>query len=295
MFNIIEKRKVFFAISLVIILIGMIFMIIRGFNQDVDFIGGTALHIRIGQQFDNSEINSIIEESIGSAPSSVQKSGDNQEEVIIKMKKLTLEDRDKVFEGLSEKYDLNKESDLLSIDDVDPTIGKELKQQALVASLIASILMLIYISFRFEFKSGVAAVIALIHDVLIMLAVYSIFKVPINSSFIAAILTILGYSINDTIVIFDRIRENNKYARKETFSNIANKSIWQSAGRTVNTSLTTLITIVTLYILGVPSIKEFAFPLIVGIIAGTYSSVFIASSIWAMWYDWGINKRTKKA
>ncbi|MBZ4644832.1 MAG: protein-export rane protein SecF [Clostridia bacterium] len=162
-----------------------------------------------------------------------------------------------------------------------------------MASLIASILMLIYITFRFEFKSGVAAVIAMIHDVLVMLTVYAVFRIPINTSFIAAILTILGYSINDTIIVFDRIRENRKYMKKEEFSNVVNKSIWQTMARSINTSLTTLLTITVLYILGVQSIKDFAFPLIVGIVSGTYSSIFIASPIWVMWREWEAKKKSR--
>ena len=142
--------------------------------------------------------------------------------------------------------------------------------------------MLIYIAIRFEVLSGVAAVMALIHDVLIMLSVYVIFKIPVNSSFVAAILTILGYSINATIVVFDRVRENQRLMRKEPFQNVVNTSIWQSMGRSINTTITTLVTIVLLYFMGVDAIKEFALPIIVGVLSGFYSSVFLSGNFWIM-------------
>lgn len=289
--NIIEKRKIFFIISAVVILAGILCMLIFGLNQDIDFAGGTAMYVRIGEAFDNEEIRSITSDVIGFEPSSIQKVGEGNE-VVIKMKDISSDKRHELFQALKERYGL-EESDLLTADTVSPTVGSDLRRNAFLSSLFASVLMLIYISFRFELKSGVAAVIALIHDVLIMVSVYAIFQVPVNTSFIAAILTILGYSINDTIVIFDRIRENKKLMRKEEFSKVANKSIWQSISRTINTSLTTLITITVLYVLGVQSIKEFAFPLIIGLLAGTYSSIFIASPIWAMWQEWEDKKKSK--
>ena len=278
--NLMEKKMVFIMISVVIIAIGIIVMLTMGMKQDIDFSGGTVIHVNIGQEFDNDEIRAMVTDIIGFEPSSVQKVEDGTQ-VMIRTTEIPTEKRDAVFKAIQEKYNLAQD-DLLASQNFNPIIGNELKRQALTAALIAAVLMLIYISIRFEFKSGVAAVIALIHDLLIMLTVYAIFRVPLNTTFIAAMLTILGYSINDTIVIFDRIRENKKYLRKETFEGIANKSILQTLPRSINTSLTTLITITALYILGVPSIKEFAFPIIIGIIAGTYSSVFIASPVWAM-------------
>jgi preprotein translocase SecF subunit len=152
----------------------------------------------------------------------------------------------------------------------------------LIALLLANLGILIYISFRFEWKFGIAAIAALIHDVLIMLVVYSIAQIAINASFIAAILTIVGYSINDTIVVFDRIRENKKHTKKIDYNDLVNRSISETMVRSINTSLTTLVTILALYILGVPAIKDFALPLVVGIIAGTYSSIFIASPLWVL-------------
>ena len=293
MINIIQKYKLFMGVSAAVILAGIISMLIFGLNQDIDFVGGTTMHVNIGTQFNNDEISDVVNQQINIKPSSIQKAGEGEKEVIIKTTQINTEQRNKVFEALKQKYGLTQDN-LLSTDNVTATVGKELKFQALIATLIASVLMLVYISFRFEFKSGVAAVIALIHDVLVMLAVYAILQVPVNVSFIAAILTIVGYSINDTIIVFDRIRENNKYAKKEQFDDVVNKSIWQTIARSINTSLTTLLTITALYVLGVPSIKDFALPLIVGILSGTYSSIFIASPIWVLWREWDAKRKKIK-
>ncbi|UKI36152.1 MAG: protein translocase subunit SecF [Clostridiales bacterium] len=208
--------------------------------------------------------------------SSVVKSEDG---FVIKTNELDAKQASDVKQALADKYGAIK---VISEDKVSATVGSELLGSSLQALLIAAVLMLIYISFRFELLSGLSAVLALVHDVLIMLSMYAIFRLPVNTSFIAAMLTIIGYSINATIVIFDRIRENTKYLKKETFSNIVNTSIWQSMGRSINTTVTTLITIVMVYILGVTSVREFALPIIIGLLCGTYSSIFLAGSFWCL-------------
>lgn len=294
MIDIMGKRKIFFILSGVIILTGLIAMLVGGLNQDIDFAGGTEMHVNIGKEFDNNEIKSIVGEVTGvdGAFIHVQKVGADGKQVIIKTTEIDTLKRNEVFEALKEKYGLSIDDKLMT-DNVNPTIGNELKYQAFLATVIAAVLMLGYITIRFEFKSGVAAVAALIHDLLIMLTVYALFRIPINTTFIAAMLTILGYSINDTIVLFDRIRENKKYMKKEKFGNIANKSIWQTMARSINTSLTTLIMITALYVLGVPSIKDFAFPLMIGILSGTYSSIFIASPVWVAWQEFQDKKKSR--
>jgi len=178
--------------------------------------------------------------------------------------------------------------DVLRVDNVGAVIGKELTREAFLALLIASVAMVLYITMRFEFKFAVAAILALLHDVFVVLAFFSLFKVEINSPFIAAILTIIGYSINDTIVIFDRIRENLKYHRKRTILEVINDSINESLVRSINTSLTTLVVLVALfvafnYFVGGMNLKVFALALLVGIVSGTYSSIFIASPLWYLW------------
>lgn len=284
--NVIEKRKIWFALSIAIILAGLIAMPINAMmgkgilNFDVEFIGGTVMEINIGQDFNIAQdIRPIVIEITGEDNPQITRVG--SQGIAIKTKSIDAETRTKLYNALKDKYQLHEKDDLLNVDDVSPTISTEMQVKALQALLLASILMLIYITFRFkDWKFGLAAVLPLIHDVLIVFAVYSIGRVPVNNSFIAAILTIVGYSINDTIVIFDRIRENRKVAKRGDLEGLINRSVSQTIVRSINTSITTLLTITILYFLGVESIKEFALPLIVGIVAGTYSSIFIASPLW---------------
>lgn len=284
--NIIEKRKTWFTISIIIILAGLLAMPINAFmgngilNFDVEFIGGTVMEVNIGQDFDiANDIRPVVVEITGDENPQITRSG--AQGVSIKTKSIDPETRAKLYNALKDKYNLDGMNDLLNVDDVSPTISTEMQLKALQALLVSSILMLIYITLRFkDWRFGLAAVLPLIHDVFIVLAVYSIARVPVNNSFIAAILTIVGYSINDTIVVFDRIRENKKVAKKGDLEGLIDKSVSQTIVRSINTSITTLVTITMLYFLGVPSIKEFALPLIVGIISGTYSSIFIASPLW---------------
>ena len=204
----------------------------------------------------------------------------NRDQVIIQTQiSITEGQRNDLFKGFQEKFNI-KEKDMLSIDQVDPIIGSELRNQALVGILIAIVAMLIYISIRFEISFAIAAIIALAHDMLILLSFFAILRIQVNAPFIAAMLTVLGYSINDTIVVFDRIRENRKKVKKLELEELINSSISQSLMRCINTSVTTLFTIIALYIFGVEAVKSFALPLIIGFVAGTYSSIFIASPIW---------------
>lgn len=271
-------------ISLIVIVAGFIAMGINGINYGIDFAGGAIIYANIGQEYDIEEVREIIEESGAQAEASY--AGEKNQDAVIRMK---LEDNyeeleETIISKLKEKYNITNEQ--INTDVVGPAVGKELTLNAIKAIAISWGLILVYIWIRFELKSGFVAIIALIHDILIMFSFVILSGMQINSSFVAAVLTIIGYSINDTIVIFDRIRENMKrYGKKLSHREIVNKSINDSLSRTVNTSLTTLFTIVAVYVLGVDSIKEFSLPIIVGIIAGTYSSVFIAGPIWAIWAE----------
>ncbi len=276
MFNIVQKKFIFMAVSLLIILAGVVcYFVNGGFNQDIDFAGGTQIVIT-GIKYDEKAITKSLESIKGVEVSTVQKTEDG---VLVKTKYLKDTLKTEVESKIPKDF---KDAKVVSAESISPTIGKELWTSAATSIAIAAILMLLYITFRFEVLSGIAAVIALIHDLLIMMSFYVIFQIPVNTSFIAAILTILGYSINATIVIFDRIRENARLSKNQMFADVVNTSIWQTVARSINTSLTTLFTLVVLYIIGVQSIKEFALPLIVGIIAGAYSSVFISGPVWAM-------------
>ncbi len=279
MFDFMNKKKYFFTLPAVIILIGLVCFFSFGFNLDIDFAGGTEIVVDLKTPVVKDDLSALFNETMGFKESAIQISLANENVATIKSKTLTTEEVERLWSAIKTKYTL-EDADRLSVDSVSPTIGKELGQAAIVSSIIAVLLMLVYITFRFEFLSGVAAVIALIHDVAIMVSLVLLFKLPVNTTFIAALLTIIGYSINDTIVLFDRIRENVKFARKETFTEIANKSVNQTITRSINTSVTTLITILMLYILGVDAIKDFALTLIFGIVAGTYSSIFVAAPLW---------------
>ncbi len=290
--KIVAKTKIWIAISLSIIIIGLVFGIVNnGFNLGIDFKGGTLIHLNIGHIYDTEDIRSILN-SHGLNEAVISRAGDDNTEALIRMPNIPDEDkvREAVIDDISQKFQLT-EKDVLSVEKVGSVISGELTRNALLAILIACGFMLIYIWIRFEFKSGLAAILALVHDVLIIAAFMLIFRIQINSSFVAALLTIIGYSINDTIVVFDRVRENKKRLKKSTNGEIVDKSIKESIVRCLNTSITTLVVIATLYILGVESIKEFALPIIIGIISGTYSSIFIAGPIWAIWTD---KNRVKK-
>lgn len=276
MFKIVEKSKIWFSISLAIILIGVVLMCTRGLNFGIDFKSGTKLVVELGDNFDKVEVDNIVKEYASDAVTKTVE-GTQYE---IKSTELDETKTAELFDALKEKYTLD-DSALVSETQIGPSVGKELSRNAIIAVLVACVAMLVYIAIRFEFTFGVAAIGALIHDVLITLSVYAIFDIPVNSSFIAAMLTIVGYSINDTIVVFDRIRENNHSMRRSNPAEIANKSINKTLARSINTSLTTLIIIGAVNVF-VPTVREFSFPLLIGIAAGAYSSIFIASPIWVI-------------
>ena len=278
--NIVGKYKIWFSISGAIILIGLILMLTRGLNFGIDFTGGTMMQIQMNEMVATDDIRTTLD-AFNLNPEIVH-FGDDQSGVIIKTKaSLSNAERDEILSALDTAYGL-PEKPLLSSEQFGPSIGTEIRNRAILAIAIASVCMLAYISFRFEAVFGIAAIIALLHDILVLLSVYAIFSLAVNSSFIAAILTIVGYSINDTIVVFDRIRENVKREKKLSHMEIADMSIGQTLSRTINTSMTTLVVIGALYVLGLTSIKEFALPLLVGVAVGTYSSVFIASPVWSL-------------
>lgn len=275
--NVIKNRKIYRIISLIILIIGLAMYFINGFNYGIDFTGGTVIEIELGKEVSVEEITPLVEKF--DKDISVIHAGKDKEQLIIKSTlDLSNEDVLEITNIFEEKYNISQ--DEVSASKIGPSMGSEIRNKALLSIGISTIAMLIYISIRFEFKFALASIIALIHDVLITIAIYAIFKLPVNSSFIAAILTIVGYSINDTIVIFDRIRENLKFNKSKDLKDIVNESINSSLRRTINTSVTTITAVAILYIVGVDAIRVLALPLILGMLAGTYSSIFIAPSIW---------------
>ena len=291
MTKIVEKSKIWFSISLVLIVIGLGFMITKGLNFGIDFKGGTKLVVEFGKEFDKPAVDEVVKSIV---PDAVTKTVDDTQ-YEIKDRDLDESKASEVFTKLKETYELSDDS-LVSQTQIGASVGKELTRNSIIALIVACAAMLAYIAIRFKFDYAVAAIIALIHDVLITLAVYAVFDIPVNTPFIAAILTIVGYSMNDTIVIFDRIRENSKSMRKATAAEIADKSIYQTLGRSIKTTVTTLIAIGAVNVF-VPTLREFSLPLLVGITAGAYSSIFIASPIWVKLREgkFAKNKREKVA
>ena len=297
-FHFVKNKKVTLCVIALVLLVGIVSFFVRGFNIDIDFSGGTEIKLDLGVEVTSEvcdNINDIIRnhEKLGNDyVSSTTQSTTDSEMAIIRTGTAALENDqiDALIDALVEAYPAadinNKEIQMIS-----PTIGDDLTKKAIIAVAVAVVLMLIYISFRFEFKSGIAAVACLAHDLFVMFAVYSLFQIPVNSNIIAALLTILGYSINATIVVFDRIRENKAKAEAGAeFANVVNCGIRETFARSVNTTLTTLFTIGMIYILGVEAIKNFALPLIIGIVAGLFSSVFMSGMIWEALTKIGGNK-----
>ena len=285
-FSFTKHFKLFGVISLILISVGLVSLIltlcgVTGlFNFDIDFVGGTTFEFQLPVSVDKTVTDRAAElyrDAIGKAPSSVTSSGENG--LRIKALELSDEEVEAVRNAIVAEYPINVEQGY-QVERVSASVGRDLSKAAFTASLTAVILILVYIAFRFEFKSGVAAVCALVHDLLVMLSFYVIFRIPFNINFIAAALTILGYSINATIVVFDRVRENRKSMKTGNFGEIVDASIWDTMSRSVNTTITTLIVMIMLLILGVSSIRNFALPICIGIVCGCYSSVCISGPLW---------------
>ncbi|MEI6101046.1 MAG: protein translocase subunit SecF [Eubacteriales bacterium] len=281
---IVEKFKITIWISICILALGLIFgFIFGGLNLGLDFTGGSIININMGKTFVAGDVTKALED-VGINQSTVIQTGTNLSSAQIRLQESNVSAQaeadlsSKILAGIQKTY---PDASITSQDKIAAVASQTLVINAFLAVLISCVLMMIYIWIRFELYPGLSAVIALLHDVAIMTAFMCIFRVPVNSSFIAACLTIVGYSIMDTVVLYDRVRDNTKLLglKKFTRNKIANISIWETLGRTINTSSTTTIMVVLLYILGVESIREFAFPLIVGIVAGKYSSIFIAVPI----------------
>ena len=286
-FAILKNFKIFGGISALLVVTGLVALILLPFgknlfNLSIDFAGGTEMefnmHTEVTQDV-QTEVSGLFKDATGVDASSVTSSGDGNEDVLIRSTSITSEQRAAVIDKMLEKYSL-ADTDILNNNDVSASIGSDLQRSAVICSVLAIVLMMLYITFRFEMTSGMAAVCCLMHDLLIMLSVYVWLQIPLDSNFIAAALTILGYSINASIIVFDRVRENLRTARREDFASVAERSEWQTMGRTINTTLTTLFTIGMVFILGVPSLKQFTLPLIVGILAGGWSSVLLSCSLW---------------
>ncbi|QNM15371.1 MULTISPECIES: protein translocase subunit SecF [Fusobacterium] len=278
---IIQNSKKFLTLSAIMVILSLSIIFTKGLNYGIDFSGGNLIQVKYEKPVSLTNLNDILDEAAKNIP---QLSGNSRKvqisegtTVILRTQELTENQKNEVLEDLSKlgTYEINK------IEKVGASVGKELKSSAIYSLLIGAVLIVIYITVRFEFVFSIGAIVALLHDLIIAIGVISLLGYEVDTPFIAAILTILGYSINDTIVVFDRIRENikRKTKKKIDFVQCLNNSINQVMIRSINTSVTTLFAIVAILIFGGDSLRTFIVTLLVGMLAGTYSSVFIATPI----------------
>ena len=304
-FDFVGKRAIFFVISIVVIVVGLAGLGVNKnktgnpLNYSLEFVGGTSTTVTFNEDYSLDEIDKtivpVVEEITGDGNVQTQKVQDSNA-VVIKTRTLSLDEREEFNTAMKDNFQV--EESAITSTNISSTISTEMRNDAIKAVIIATICMLIYIWFRFkQLQFASSAVIALIHDVLIVLAFYALSQTSVGSTFIACMLTLVGYSINATIVIFDRIRENLKTApakEKDDYKLIANRSITETLSRSINTNITVFVMVLVLFIIGVTSIREFALPLMVGIVGGTYSSICITGALWyAFTTKFGKNKKKK--
>ncbi|GAE35092.1 protein translocase subunit SecF [Halalkalibacter akibai] len=280
----VKHQKKFFVFSGAFALIGVILLLTLGLNLGIDFDSGSRVDLLAPETITAEEVyNDFAEIGDGFTPDAVQLGGDNNEMASVGfVGVLTPDEIAQIQTYYQDKYGAEP-----SVSTVDPLIGRELARNALFAVLIASIGIIIYVTIRFEFLYGIAAIVALLHDAFFIIAAFSLLQIEVNVPFIAAVLTIVGYSINDTIVTFDRIRENMKLAKRvkdfEDLRKIVNKSLTQTLARSINTVLTVVFAAAAIFIFGGEAIRSFALALLIGLVAGTYSSMFLAAQLWLIW------------
>ena len=296
-FDIIGKRNMWDAISSLLIIASLFFMVTRGFNMGIDFTGGTIIDLRFEKAVNINDVRAVLNE-YNLSNSTIQLSGESSsstesENVMIRTVDLEEQERKEVMAGLTDKLGAYQ---VLREEKVGATMGTELIMNAIYATIISWLLIIAYVSYRFEFKFGISAVLGLAHNVIIVLGAFALTQRQIDSSFVAALLTIIGYSINDTIVIFDRIRENLKlhFRKNGDIVELVNTSIYQTMTRSIYTVSTVLFATFALYFFGGDTTKDFAFALLIGFFCGAYTSIFIASPLWVTFRRYSDKKRLAK-
>lgn len=277
-FPFMKYRRIWIGVSLVFVILSFALLFTKGLNLSVDFTGGLVFQVKFAQDATVADVRASLDK-IGQGQATIQKYDNGN--FLIRLQAPDEAIRQKVTDQLKADFE---GTEILQIDKVGPVVGGELRRQAVIALVLALIGILIYMAFRFRFRFGVAAVIALFHDTAIMLGIYSLTGKEISVTFIAAVLTIVGYSLNDTIVVMDRIRENWKNVRSDGVLEVINVSINETLTRTINTALTTLLPVFAMLFFGGEVIANFAFAFLIGIVFGTYSSIYVAGSIVAEWY-----------
>ena len=304
--NFLKHKAVYFIISIVVIVAGFVGMGVysaqgsRALNYSLEFAGGTSTKADFGKDYTVEQVESDIVPEVAAVigDNAIQATTVNgSTDIVLKTRTLTLDEREELASMLVEKFGVDESS--IETQSISSTISSEMRSDAIKAVIVACIFMLLYIWFRFkDIRFATSAILALVHDVLVVLTAYALIRISVGGTFIACMLTIVGYSVNDTIVIFDRIRENMhglKNQNAEGLAEIANKSLTQTLSRSINTSITTFIMVLLLFIMGVSSIREFALPLMVGLLCGAYSSIFIATELWyVMKLHFGKNRIIKK-
>lgn len=277
--NFVKMRKYWYLLSLLVIIPGLISFGIKGLNKGIDFTGGSLIELRFEQKVEIGDVRAVLKDAGLPQDSRVQEGAGNV--IMIRTKDLSQKESSNLLQGLEKKFG---SYELLLNRSVGPTVGKELRNRAILSLVIAFALMIVYITIRFELLSGLAAVSALVHDILVTVGLVSLFGLEVDGAFIAALLTIVGYSINATIVLFDRIRENmGKRKKSESLDELIHISIMQTLARSINTVVAVALVLVAMLIFGGVTIKGFITILLIGVIAGCYSSIFISSPLW---YDY---------
>ncbi len=277
----IGTRRYWFLLSAILVGISLLALGGRGLNLGIDFTGGTSFAFTFDRPVTTGEVRAVLE-GFDLGTSSVRVNLGDPREVFVKTRFLAPGEEDAVRRALEERVSPITDA---STERVSALIGRELVLNALWAVALASVGIVAYLSYRFDFRFGVAAIVALIHDALVSMGLVSLIGIEVSAPFVAAILTIIGYSVNDTVIIFDRIRENLKHRRKESFAEVANRSVIETLPRSINTAVTTLLAVGAIYAFGGRTTQDFALTLLIGITLGAYSSIFVAGPLWVAWRE----------
>lgn len=291
-FSIVKHAKIFFSLTAIVLIVGIVSMFTRGFNLGIDFTGGSIIDLKFAQPVSTSQVRTVLDDhDLGSSIIQLGTNGQNtetSESVLIRTGLISDSQRKAIMDDLTAKLGENQ---VLKVENVGATVGNDLVKQAIGAVVLSWVLMIAYITFRFELRFALAAIIALIIDVMVTLSYFSLLHLEIDSSFVAALLTVVGYSVNGTIVIFDRIRENlHTHRRNESMEDMVDNSIWQTMTRSIYTTLTTLFAVVAIFLFGGETIHNFSFAMLVGFSSGFYTSTFLSGTMWLF-----LRKKLKKA